>query len=454
MWAAPWRIAWRNLWRNRRRNLATLAAIAFGYMGLVVLGGYAVRVEHFLRTNAVYLQHAGHVAVWQHDGLDRASSDPLAYQLNVAAQTAILQWAKGDARVERAGTYLLGVGMAGNACTTQPAMLLGVEPAHLQALLDHPEVKEASPELATAAEGEWPAAHPEQAAPVMVAAGLQKILQKPNVVSKTKGLPPAPTVLACDTPAMATQLAADADIQLVGQTYDGMLSAVDGQMVGTFHAPEQTAEDGQIILPLAKLRELLGTDRASYVALFLHRSSDAAAVAADMSRELQAKGLKLDTYTYKDEIWSPYYVGTMAFLGSMVSFITLLVSVVLVFTVAGAMTLTILERTREIGTWRALGFERRYVLGLLLREALLLSLLGLGAGLTLGLVGAAAINAAGFRFAPPGVVGTIAFLVRPAAWSCALQAAIIPPGVLLATWWVSRSQLRKNPVTLLTAPTA
>jgi len=233
-----------------------------------------------------------------------------------------------------------------------------------------------------------------------------------------------------------------------------MLSAVDGQMVGTFHAPEQTAEDGQIIMPLAKLQEITGSDRASYVALFLHRAADAPAVAAELASALRAKNLPVDTFTYQDETWSPYYVGTMAFLGSMVGFITLLVSVVSVFTVAGAMTLTILERTREIGTWRALGFERRYVLGLLLREALLLSLLGLAIGLVLGLGGAAAINAAGFRFAPPGVAGTIAFLVKPAAWSCALQAALMPPGVLLATWWVSRSQLRKSPVTLLTAPTA
>ena len=39
-----WRIALRNLSRNRRRNLVTASAIALGYAGLVVLGGYATRV--------------------------------------------------------------------------------------------------------------------------------------------------------------------------------------------------------------------------------------------------------------------------------------------------------------------------------------------------------------------------------------------------------------------------
>jgi len=43
-----WRLALRNLARNRRRNQATAVAIAFGYAGLVLLGGYATRIERFL----------------------------------------------------------------------------------------------------------------------------------------------------------------------------------------------------------------------------------------------------------------------------------------------------------------------------------------------------------------------------------------------------------------------
>lgn len=449
-----WKLAWRNLQRNRRRNFATVAAIAFGYAGLVLLGGYAVRIERFLRDNAVFLQHTGHVAIWKRAGLDKAAAEPEQFQFSGKEQDAVLAWAKNDPRVELATRYLLGVGMAGNACTTRPAALLGVEPAAHAALIRHPELQQASPELAATVQGKWPHAMPEVANGVALAVGLQTVLQKPNVHDQTRGLPPAPKVIDCDGPDAAKQLAADADIQIVGQTYDGTLSAIDGEMTGTFHAPEPLAEETSLLVPLKLLQTLYATDRATYVALVLRDPADAAAVAADAKAALQKAGLAADTYTYLDANWAPMYAGTMAFLGSMVGFITLMVSAVLVFTVAGAMTLAILERARELGTWRALGFARGEVSSLIVREALLLSAVGLLVGLLIGLLGAYAVNSAGIRFAPPGVAGTIQLLITPAPIACLAQAALLPPGIAALTWWVVRGQMQRRPVDLLAAPTA
>ena len=448
-----WSIAWRNLRRNRRRNLATFAAIAFGYAGLILLGGYAVRVERFLAANAVFLQQAGHVAVFAPGGLDCAGPEPLKCQLDPKAQKQVADWAKADPRVERSTKYLRGVGRAGNGCTTRPAQLVGVEMAEHRALLSHPALLAASPELAVPAKGQWPHAHAQLKNGVALAAGLAALLQKPKVYSETVGLPPAPVVLGCDTPAAVTQLAADANIQVVGLTYDGSLNAVDGEMTAVFHAPDPQGEEASMLLPLDLLQSLYATDRVTYVALLLRDPQQATQVAVDLKAQLSAAGAQVDTWTYQANEWAPYYVGTMAFLGSMVGFITLLVSVVLVLTVAGAMALAILERTRELGTWRALGFERRHLSGLLVRESVLLSGLGLVTGLLIGLGVAAAVNASGQRFSPPGVAGSIQLLITPSAWSCARQALLLPPGVALATWWVARGQLRKKAVDLLTTPT-
>jgi putative ABC transport system permease protein len=50
------------------------------------------------------------------------------------------------------------------------------------------------------------------------------------------------------------------------------------------------------------------------------------------------------------------------------------------------MLMTVFERTREIGVLRSLGWRRRSILGLILREALLLGLLGgvVGVGIAFG----------------------------------------------------------------------
>jgi putative ABC transport system permease protein len=55
--------------------------------------------------------------------------------------------------------------------------------------------------------------------------------------------------------------------------------------------------------------------------------------------------------------------------------------------VMNAMLMSVLERTREIGVFRALGWRRMRVLGMILREALLLGLLGggIGIGIAFGL---------------------------------------------------------------------
>jgi ABC-type antimicrobial peptide transport system permease subunit len=65
------------------------------------------------------------------------------------------------------------------------------------------------------------------------------------------------------------------------------------------------------------------------------------------------------------------------------------------------MLMSVLERTREIGTLRALGWRRGQVLGLILRESLLLSLAGGLAGL---LVGAGLVSLVGLSPALKGAV--------------------------------------------------
>ena len=448
-----WKIAWRNLRRNRRRNLATVAAIAIGYAGLVVLGGYANRLEHLLRTNAVYLQHSGHVSVWAEGGFDKASAEPATFQLDPGAQSRVLAWAAQDRRVEFAASYLVGVGLAGNSCASHPTRLLGVEPAALARIVAHPQVQASSPELALPVSGRWLDSYPGLRHASALSAGLATLLQKPRVHDQTAGLKPAPDILHCDTELQADELGRDANIQLASLTYDGTLNAVDTEMVATFHATEELAEDGSMITSLATLRELFATDRTTYIGLFLHKSSDAAAVASDLTRALAAGGLHVEALPYDSERSNPYYVGTMAFLGSLVGFITTLVWLVLVLTVLGAMTLTLLERTRELGTWRALGYTRGHMVSLVVREAFLLSLLGLVAGLLCGLFAAALVNASGVRFSPPGVGGTIPLLIHPAWSACAVYAALIVPGVCFAAWLVVREQVKRNLVDLLTSST-
>jgi putative ABC transport system permease protein len=106
-------------------------------------------------------------------------------------------------------------------------------------------------------------------------------------------------------------------------------------------------------------------------------------------------GQKLDVSTWQDEVsslnWSVTALNAMS---------SLLVGILLSITMAGTMNslwIATRERTREIGTLRAIGMQRSGVARLFLIEAALLGFLAAAAGIALGIVIAEAINWASVR---------------------------------------------------------
>jgi putative ABC transport system permease protein len=87
--------------------------------------------------------------------------------------------------------------------------------------------------------------------------------------------------------------------------------------------------------------------------------------------------------------------------GRIFAVLTLIVSIMVVFGITNTMTMAIFERTREIGTIRALGTRRRGVITMFVLEGVSLGVLGGIAGVLLGIVLAKAISAAGIQLPPP-----------------------------------------------------
>jgi putative ABC transport system permease protein len=450
-----WRLAARNLRRNRRRNLATGLAIALGFGGLAILGGYIDRVELFLRTNAVYLQHGGHVVIYREGGLDRAAARPAKYSLNVEDRQSIGAALEGDRRVQFSASYLKGMGLAGNGCRTVPFVALGIEPGVLERVTRHPDVVFISADFVRPLRGRPLFEYDGVDGAVGLAAGLARLLGKTRIHDDFGARPPDIVVPDCAQPEVAArQIASDANIQLAGLSFDGAIAAIDGEVVNVFHTPSAETEDQTIQTSLATLQKLYATDAVTYVAVFLRNVRDTEALAGDLRRRLDERGVPADVYTYLDSRVNPYYVGSMGFLRSMATFIVILVAAVVALGILNAGTLTVFERSREIGTFRALGYTRRHVVGLFVREAVLLTVAGMALGLVLGHTAALLVQALNIRVTPPGVPGSLRLDLTPGPLVYLAITAMLLPLSLLVTWIVVRRRVRERASDLLTATTA
>lgn len=442
-----WRLAVRNLRRNRRRNLSTGLAIALGYAAVVMLGGYAHFIDGLLGTGSVYLQGMGHVSVHRPGGLARAVAKPSGYSFSPDEQREIAALLAADPRVEFAGRYLRAGGLVGNGCKSASFLATGGEPSVERRILGHAEVRRWTPDHGRPVDGLplFDAPEEEGLPPVALAFGLATTIQKRAARGQ---VPAAANPLDCASPEAVRE---DPIVQLAAIDFEGGFSALDARVSTIYRAPSYDEDNRALRTGLGTLQRLLATDRVTSFSVFLHDRRDAAAVARDLAARLDAAGIAAEVHRFDDPAANAYYVGTMEMVRAVVGFIGILVVAVATLSVLNAMTLTILERTRELATFRSLGFTRAQVVGLFLREAAVLTALGVAAGLALGLAAAGAVSGADVRFHPPGMAGGVRLLIVPDPAVCVAAAAAYFPLALAATWLAVRRQVGRSVATLLTA---
>ncbi len=111
--------------------------------------------------------------------------------------------------------------------------------------------------------------------------------------------------------------------------------------------------------------------------------------------------LGLEVRTWIDLL--PDYRRSFRMMNMFFVFTMVVVSVVLVFLIFNTVHMGVVERTREIGTLRAMGLTRTGVVRGFLQEGIVLGLVGAGAGILLGLAVGASINAAEITYQPPTI---------------------------------------------------
>jgi putative ABC transport system permease protein len=234
-------------------------------------------------------------------------------------------------------------------------------------------------------------------------------------------------------------------VQLATRNLDGDLNAINADLSAEHSTGARFLEETVILVPLKKLQELLSTEGSSSISIFLKNPADLDRAEADIRKRISDVSFGLDLYRYSDEAVNSLYQGTMGFLYVMSGFFILLICTAVSLTIVNALTMGIIERTREIGTLRAIGFTPRQVRQIFSRESLLISFFAMMAGTVLSLVISKLVNSAHILFQPPGTPTKVQFLLN---WNLTL-AAIVGIVLTLVTWTSALVVIRRKSKTKL-----
>lgn len=427
-----WKLAWMNLWRNYRRTLATGFTICLGYTGLVLLGGYLTFAEMAIRGLLVYVNHVGHISLFKKDAVDQFFSQPKNYTLDPSMIEEIEEILEPQrSGIEKIGYYLKGMGLLSAGERSFPVIIQGIDPLLETYVKTRPIVTRIIPGLGLRdLRDDLGRAAQENSDSVSLTPLLGKIIGK-------------------KTPFWDLPLE-ERELQLAGRSLRGDLNAVN-VVLGPSHSTGLAfIEEVSVNAPLKKLQELLDTDGFYSVSLFLKDGVSTRDTLKALKDSVSAKKLDLDVFPYFDEKVGLFYIGNMSFLYTMGAFFFILILGVVVLSVVNTITIGIIERTREIGTLRALGFEPKAIARMFSRENFIIGLACVVLGTLLGYLIAYGINSAGFRFRPTGVANDIPFLVLPQLWIC--FALAIPTLILTSAtaYLVSLRKTKQELINLLT----
>ncbi len=321
-----------NTLRNRRRSLVTVSIAALGTAAILVAAGFALSTYQGLSEMAA--RSTGHLIIGKPDQFNKDEDIPLQHGLDNAGE--LRSRLLTDPAVRQVLPRVEFSGLISNGEKSTVMMATGIDPDS--------EFAVKGPFLTVTA-GEVLASGSKEAE-VMLGEGLAKSLKaKPG-----------------------------SSLTLLASTTEGALNAMDVQVKGIFSTGVPDMDRRLVYTDIATAQKLLNTQKVSSLGVFLSRME-----MTDAARQrFAAANPALTVQTWLDQAY--FYKSVKDLYNRIFGALGLIIGLIVVFVVTNAMAMAIIERTREIGTLRALGTLPRQLLRTLGLEGMVLGGVGAMAG--------------------------------------------------------------------------
>lgn len=352
-------MALRNVLRNRRRTLITLAALTVGVTAVGTIRGILNGLQDTIVKSSIEAQ------------LGALQVHRAGYLANVLSTPLTLDFPFDDALVQKVKSVRGVTGVA-------PRIQFG---GSLTIATDNPDD---TPEA------------------VFFAATAVDPTLEPTVTPRRAQLNTEGTVFDDEHAVLGDSLAEafgakpGTELIMLAPDREGSLNGELTHMGGAMHRI-MPGEMKVALVPLATAQKLLRMEgRVTELGVAVDDLTHVAHVAEDLRHAL---GPGFEVHGWAD--LAPERATIMNVQTGVASVISFVFLMLMLLGVANTMLMSVLERTREVGTMMAVGLTRRSVMVLFLLEALVLGVLGAALGFTLTALLTFALSRHGIRFTPP-----------------------------------------------------
>ncbi len=358
------KLAMRNIMRNKRRSFVTLIAIGVGFAAISLFRGYASNMYTGLEHSAIRGEGLGHLTIYKAGWLENGKKDPERYMFSKDEVEKVTRLAKEEEGVILASPQISLTGLVSNGTTSTIFVAQGVVPQ------DDRTIK-----------GDWyrfrpikgEGLHEKMSYGVEIAQDLAKYL---NLAPGKDGVVMTPTLA-------------------------GQMNAMDIHVAGVYDSGSDATNDKFMRFTFDFAQSLYDTQKTERMVVLLKDTKTTWKMRNVLQAKLAAAGIDTDIKTWNE--LSLFYSKVKGMFDMMFLFIFCIVLVIVVMSTVNTMGTAVLERTREIGTLRALGLKRRGVSVLFALEGGLLGLFGSLLGVALHVAVWAMIKAKAPTYMPPGV---------------------------------------------------
>ncbi len=352
-------LAFRNLRRQPLRSGIALAAIFFGVVSLLLSRGFIEWIFWAMR-EATIQSRLGHIQVTRRGYTTSGLSDPFAYLLpNTSSDLTKIE--------------------------ADPDVKIVTQRLAFQGLISHGETT-----VSFLAEGVEPEKDAEVSRLLHISAGDPLASNDPKGIILGQGLASNLGVQIGDP------------VVLLTTTATGGINAVECKVKGLFFTLSKEYDDVALRMPIDLARTLLRISGSHIWVLLLNRTENTDQVLARLQRQFPAFKSHLQLTPWYQ--LADFYNQTVRLYSRQMQVLTVIIALIIILSISNTMTMTVLERTGEIGTLMAFGIKRRTVLRLFVTEGLVLGLIGGTIGVLAGWSLSVVISHVGIPMPPaPGM---------------------------------------------------